>query len=361
MSISGIYIIINNRNNLVYIGQSKDIKKRIQQHFSGSFIQDSLIDFAIKQEPENFSWKILQECPIDELNYYEQYYIYYFDSMNHGYNRTTGGQSASRSTILCGEQHPASYYTDEEILNIRKEYVHHSIEELYTMYKKNQSFYTFKNQILNSYTNLPRYNKYKKQWIYPNDWQGDHFNSLPQYTNSGLSSEDIMIVRRLSMTQSIEEIIHNHGLAPFKSYRHLRDTINGQLFNWLPYFSQKTQCWIYPQNWTGEKEKELTTDNWMDYFYRKEKSAGKKLSNYQVLQIRLLFTKGYNASQISKKLQLEDICSNDAIRLVINNKTYLTLPYLSKDKTWIFPDNLTSIQKDNFPLFLEIMQKELSL
>lgn len=249
MSTSGIYLITNTRNNLNYVGQSKNIQKRIKEHFSGSFKQNLLIDYAISKESQNFIWTILQECSEDDLNYYEQYYIYYYNSMNYGYNRTFGGDEPHSGLLLYGEQHPKTYYTDKEMLEIRKAYVSHTIEELYSIYKKDQSFYTFKNQVLNSYTNLPKYYKKKKQWIYPQNWQGEKFSLLDsESSQSKISAQDIMIVRRLAITNTLEEIIMKNGLKPFKSERHLRDTINGTLFKWLPYFSQDRQCWVYPKD-----------------------------------------------------------------------------------------------------------------
>ena len=99
----------------------------------------------------------------EDLNYYENYYIYYYDSLNHGYNRSFGRHSVG---VLMGEKHPQAKYTDEEILNIRKEYVHCTMLELYDKYQKNQSFYSFKNTISNSYKHLPVYKKSKKEWYW---------------------------------------------------------------------------------------------------------------------------------------------------------------------------------------------------
>ena len=94
--ICGIYLIKNNKNGLTYIGQSIDIHRRIKRHFDGSQKGRALIDYAIAKEPQNFSWEILIECTRENLNYYENYYIYYYDSLNHGYNRNFGGHSVNR-------------------------------------------------------------------------------------------------------------------------------------------------------------------------------------------------------------------------------------------------------------------------
>lgn len=40
---------------------------------------------------ENFDFEIIEECPIEELDEKEIYYIKLFDSYNTGYNNTYGG------------------------------------------------------------------------------------------------------------------------------------------------------------------------------------------------------------------------------------------------------------------------------
>lgn len=343
----GIYLIRNNKNNLVYIGQSVDIKKRIREHFNGSFSEKTLIDSAIAENPQDFSWKILQECPREELNYWEIYYIYYYNSMNFGYNRAFGGSPVNQ---LKGESHPNSTYTNEQMLKMRKEYVYTTIEDLYTKYgKKEVSLYTFKNQILQSYTNLPIYRKEKKMWIYPPEWQGELLE-VNSDSRSGIKIEEIMTVRRLSLLYSLEEIIMMDASKPFKSRRHLKDTIDGKIFKWLPYYSKKDEKWIYPSEWTGEKEVDTKKDiqNFSTIILRKIPDKGKKLSNYNVVLIRALAIKGRPIVDIIEKIGLNGKISRDMIELVIKGKAYIHLPYYSFNKHWVFPQSYTEEQKEKF-------------
>lgn len=352
--ISGIYLITNTRNNLKYVGQSKDIYKRIREHFSPSS-KDALIDSSINLEPQNFIWEILEECLSEDLNYYEQYYIWYFNSLNFGYNRDFGGSSVNKHL---GENHHGTYYTNEEMLNIRKEYVKTSIEELYKKYKKNQSFYTFKNQVLHSFSNLPIYKKKEKKWYYPSDWDRQIAEEKTSY--SGFSEQEIMTVRRLSMTHSAEEIFKREEAKVFKSYRQLREIINGKTCTWLPYFDIKNQKWIYPQNWSGSKEKELDeSKNFKDFFLKRETLRGRKLSNYQVLQIRYLGSLRYSPMKILEKLRLDNFISKDAIKLILEHKTYSDLPYLINGE-WFYPTNLTEKQIKIFPEVLISIGAELN-
>ena len=95
--ISGIYCITNKINNKKYIGQSKNIYKRWKQHKNkiksndNNYLYNAIRLYGL----ENFSFEIIEECSIDELNEREIYYINYFDSYNNGYNSTYGGDGSS--------------------------------------------------------------------------------------------------------------------------------------------------------------------------------------------------------------------------------------------------------------------------
>ena len=82
----GIYKIENLLTHKVYIGQSRHIEIRWQEHCRPS--SDSIISRAIrKYGKSNFSFEILEECAIDELDQREEYYIRKYNSVNpNGYN-----------------------------------------------------------------------------------------------------------------------------------------------------------------------------------------------------------------------------------------------------------------------------------
>jgi hypothetical protein len=40
----------------------------------------------------SFSWELLEECPREQLNEKEKYYIGLYDSYNFGYNSTIGNK-----------------------------------------------------------------------------------------------------------------------------------------------------------------------------------------------------------------------------------------------------------------------------
>lgn len=86
-----IYIITNDINSKVYIGQSNDPKYRFNQHCRPNS-DNSLIDLAIqKYGKEHFTMSIL-EGPIKNYNEREKYYILKYNSLRpNGYNILEGG------------------------------------------------------------------------------------------------------------------------------------------------------------------------------------------------------------------------------------------------------------------------------
>ncbi len=101
--ICGIYIIKNNINNKVYIGQSINIQMRWYAHRNSatSERQDSYtqIHSAMKKYGvDNFYYEVLEECPLEKLDEREKYWIQYYDSYKNGYNMTIGGEGNKYET-----------------------------------------------------------------------------------------------------------------------------------------------------------------------------------------------------------------------------------------------------------------------
>ena len=86
---SGIYMLTCKINGKRYIGQSKNIKRRLKDH-SYSNNRCPLISRAItKYGRENFEATVLEFCPIDKLDERE---IYYIAELKPEYNITEGGK-----------------------------------------------------------------------------------------------------------------------------------------------------------------------------------------------------------------------------------------------------------------------------
>ena len=110
----GIYKIVNTINQKVYIGQSINIQKRIHQHFWKSQCQkdvsyNSALHNAIrKYGKQNFTWEIVEQCSVDQIDEKQKYYIQFYNSLTpNGYNILKGGQKnriIPRFCSCCGVQ-----------------------------------------------------------------------------------------------------------------------------------------------------------------------------------------------------------------------------------------------------------------
>lgn len=96
----GIYCIENNINHKKYIGQSKNIHKRVLQHINDAknninknyeFYHD-IIEYGI----DSFSFYVLEECSLQSLEEKEMYYIEKYDTVKNGYNNTYGGSGSKK-------------------------------------------------------------------------------------------------------------------------------------------------------------------------------------------------------------------------------------------------------------------------
>lgn len=124
--ISGIYCITNNINGKQYIGLSKDCHKRWQDHYSKSYtsereddVKKALYRAMRKYGRENFSFRILEECPEEKLKEREIYWIKKLDTYNKGYNETYGGDNYSPEHVLRGEAHGMAKLTEQDVIQCR--------------------------------------------------------------------------------------------------------------------------------------------------------------------------------------------------------------------------------------------------
>lgn len=94
--VCGIYKITNLVNGMSYIGQSRRIAMRFREHKSGErkqhnyFIHNAINKYGI----DNFTFEVIEECSVDQLNALEIKYIANYSSLKpNGYNLNKGGNS----------------------------------------------------------------------------------------------------------------------------------------------------------------------------------------------------------------------------------------------------------------------------
>jgi group I intron endonuclease len=114
--ISGIYKIENKINGHKYIGCSKNIYVRWQEHKKDSQQLDFPLYRAIRKYGiDNFTFEIVEKCNIELLYEKEKFWITFYNSYDDGYNATRGGES---NPAL----HVSQKVAKEEIIFIRKCY-----------------------------------------------------------------------------------------------------------------------------------------------------------------------------------------------------------------------------------------------
>lgn len=136
----GIYKITNKINGKIYIGQSNDIQRRFLEHQNAGEKSRIPLDLAIKKYGKNnFSYEIIEECNINELNDKETYWIKQFNTVKNGYNCNLGGNQQS-----IGSNNGRAKLKETDIIEIRKAYANHEHQrDVYKKYKDLISFNHF--------------------------------------------------------------------------------------------------------------------------------------------------------------------------------------------------------------------------
>lgn len=88
-----LYKITNLINGKIYIGQTVDFKKRMQNHFGAFKGKNTAISLAIRKYGEiNFKKEIIAECSCDVIDFMETRAIAHYNSIApNGYNLESGG------------------------------------------------------------------------------------------------------------------------------------------------------------------------------------------------------------------------------------------------------------------------------
>lgn len=87
----GIYKITNLINGMTYVGQSNNIAERWKQHIKRGVgadppTQNKLYPAMLEFGAENFTFEIIEECSVTQLNEREKYYQQIFGSQEFGYS-----------------------------------------------------------------------------------------------------------------------------------------------------------------------------------------------------------------------------------------------------------------------------------
>lgn len=111
-----IYVIKNDINNKLYVGQSIDVEERFRSHCKNN-TDNSLIDDAIqKYGKRHFYYKIL-ESQVENYDEREQHWIKELNSQTpNGYNVMAGG---SNPPTYYGDDSPSAKISDEDVKQLK--------------------------------------------------------------------------------------------------------------------------------------------------------------------------------------------------------------------------------------------------
>ena len=93
--VTGVYKITNILTNECYIGQAVDVAKRWAEHAkcglgidtpAGNKLYAAMKEYGLW----SFSWELLEECPKNQLNEKEAFYISMYQAVLYGYNSSKG-------------------------------------------------------------------------------------------------------------------------------------------------------------------------------------------------------------------------------------------------------------------------------
>lgn len=236
----GIYKITNKLNKKVYIGQSVNIEVRFKDHKSKQKRDrepDSHLYRAIeKYGLENFTFEVLEECSVLELNGKESYYIKLLKSNDKkfGYNRTEGGDSHS-----IGENNGRALLQEEDVINIRK---------LRSQFKtRNEVYELYKDKItLNGFLDIwqnRRWSHIVVEGAYSKEVK-EFQNSLKGGRNSALlTDEEVTEIRNRYVKETVKEIYEDYKNI-YASIGSFEIVVHGRSYSRLPIYKKREKICI---------------------------------------------------------------------------------------------------------------------
>lgn len=232
----GIYKITKKENGKCYIGQSNNCERRFKEHQTKGESSRIPIDIAIqKYGKDAFTYEIIEECSIEELNQKEQYWIKYYNSIENGYNCSEGGNQQS-----IGVNNGRSKLTEQDVIEIRKAYnSHQKQKDVYEEYKDIISFGYFQNLWQGrSWTHImPEVftKENKEYYIYQNS-NGENGASAK------FSDEEVVKIRQRYVNESAKQIYKDY--VNRVSYQTFQAILWGRSYKNLPIYKKKEKKWI---------------------------------------------------------------------------------------------------------------------
>ena len=233
----GIYKITDIDNpDIFYIGKSNNIKRRFKEHQQKSYEQSRIpFDGYIKEKGiESFTYEILEECSVDELNEKEQYWINKLNATQSG-NKFNGGL-----TDVVGNNNPNKKITENDVIEIRKAYkAHQKQKDIYELYKDKISFSYFQNlwQGRSWAHIMPEVftEENKQYYIYQNSIGSNG-------ASAKFTDKEVITIRKRYEKESAKQIYKDYQNRV--SYQAFQAMLWGRSYKNLPIYKKKEKKWI---------------------------------------------------------------------------------------------------------------------
>ncbi len=233
----GIYKIteIQNPNNF-YIGKSNDIQRRFNEHKTKSYEQSRIpFDKEIQIKGKDaFTYEILEECSVEQLNEKEKYWIEKLQATKSG-NVFEGGL-----TDVVGENNPRVKLSEEDVIKIRIAYANHKKQkEVYENYKDIISFQYFQNLWQGRAWGhiMPEVFTEENKQYYKTEQSKGQNGSSAKFTN-----EEVILIRTRYVNESAKAIYEDYkDRVNFTSFQQI---LWGRYYSELPIYKKKEKRWI---------------------------------------------------------------------------------------------------------------------
>lgn len=134
---SGIYGIFDGNDKCIYVGRGTDVQDRKHYHWSrcrnGKHGNTELMVYWNETDGENtWRFEILEMCAMKDFQFYEDYYITKYNTINQGFNKERASKYSyntntykkkkvreHRSEINSGENNPRAKHTREQIIELK--------------------------------------------------------------------------------------------------------------------------------------------------------------------------------------------------------------------------------------------------
>ena len=223
----------------MYIGQSNDIQRRFAEHKTKGTRSRIPLDTLIQRYgTDAFTFEVLEECPVSQLNERERFWEQHFQSQSHGYNRQACGE-----TNVIGSNNPKAKLTENDVRFIRQCYLEHR--------KQREVYQHFQNKVTFSYFQAVWEGR---SWVHimPEVFTEENSTYYRLYNSLGekgaaaaFTDQEVQYARQRYVTESAKEIYQE--FQDRVTYQTFQAMLWGHTYYHLPIYSKKTKTWKQPQ------------------------------------------------------------------------------------------------------------------